>query len=735
MKRLILLGLILFLLVPLIMGEKEINSETAVGMTGSTNSNSKPGFIIISTVEDEALTDFVKFKENMYRVKVIQIDEIKDISKGVDLPEQIRNWLKNNVTEQDRYLLLIGEPSGDNYTWNSTGGKLPMRIAYPSGREWDWRLPTDFYYADLDGDWDKDNDLIYGEVEDDEINWRQELIVGRIPTSNSSLVKIILENIIEFETEEKFRESIKRKKACIAMTMRLWEGLKPPTGDLSILGEQLRNLLEANIEVITLYEKEGDYISSFNCTFPLNKENFENSIKNTDITIVSFRTRNIWKDENSNKNIEQKEIKDIEYFDRSLNIETPISLFWLGGAYGADPLWRDSPMNNFLVSGKIITGVGATSLIVIDENWKSLVSGRYAQSFTYLFTSNLVAKGQIVIGEAMFKTFEQYYNLYSPLDEYDYMLLGFEFLGDPTLELRIDTTPPEIKIMPIEDFTNQKKILVKGEVLDSSGIALLSINDEIVEVKNISFEKEITLEEGENKIEIIALDKAGNKAEMKILIVCDTLPPEIVCSIPEKVYTDLLSVKGSVTDKNAIKNFTINKENVSLKENTFQYSLQLSEGNNTIVIEAEDIAGNRTTKTFNVKYIKRSILKLQIGSKTMYVNDSPFEIDVPPIILEGRTLLPIRWVAEPLGAEVGWDGVEKKVTVTLKDTKIELWIGKSIARVNGVDTPIDPDNPKVVPIIKDGRTMLPVRFVVENLGCKVDWDQDTKTVTITYPKD
>jgi len=735
MKRLILLGLILFLLVPLIMGEKEINSETAVGMTGSTNSNSKPGFIIISTVEDEALTDFVKFKENMYRVKVIQIDEIKDISKGVDLPEQIRNWLKNNVTEQDRYLLLIGEPSGDNYTWNSTGGKLPMRIAYPSGREWDWRLPTDFYYADLDGDWDKDNDLIYGEVEDDEINWRQELIVGRIPTSNSSLVKIILENIIEFETEEKFRESIKRKKACIAMTMRLWEGLKPPTGDLSILGEQLRNLLEANIEVITLYEKEGDYISSFNCTFPLNKENFENSIKNTDITIVSFRTRNIWKDENSNKNIEQKEIKDIEYFDRSLNIETPISLFWLGGAYGADPLWRDSPMNNFLVSGKIITGVGATSLIVIDENWKSLVSGRYAQSFTYLFTSNLVAKGQIVIGEAMFKTFEQYYNLYSPLDEYDYMLLGFEFLGDPTLELRIDTTPPEIKIMPIEDFTNQKKILVKGEVLDSSGIALLSINDEIVEVKNISFEKEITLEEGENKIEIIALDKAGNKAEMKILIVCDTLPPEIVCSIPEKVYTDLLSVKGSVTDKNAIKNFTINKENVSLKENTFQYSLQLSEGNNTIVIEAEDIAGNRTTKTFNVKYIKRSILKLQIGSKTMYVNDSPFEIDVPPIILEGRTLLPIRWVAEPLGAEVGWDGVEKKVTVTLKDTKIELWIGKSIARVNGVDTPIDPDNPKVVPIIKDGRTMLPVRFVAENLGCKVDWDQDTKTVTITYPKD
>ena len=123
---------------------------------------------------------------------------------------------------------------------------------------------------------------------------------------------------------------------------------------------------------------------------------------------------------------------------------------------------------------------------------------------------------------------------------------------------------------------------------------------------------------------------------------------------------------------------------------------------------------------------------LQIGSKIMYVNDGPLDIDVPPIIIEGRTLLPIRWVAEPLGAEVGWDGVERKVTVSLEDIHIELWIGKSIAKVNGVNKAIDPDNPKVVPIIKDGRTMLPVRFVAENLGCEVGWDADTKTVTITY---
>ncbi|MBC7195354.1 MAG: copper amine oxidase N-terminal domain-containing protein [Caldisericia bacterium] len=137
---------------------------------------------------------------------------------------------------------------------------------------------------------------------------------------------------------------------------------------------------------------------------------------------------------------------------------------------------------------------------------------------------------------------------------------------------------------------------------------------------------------------------------------------------------------------------------------------------------------------YKVTYIKRKVLKLQIGNKTMYVNDLPQEIDVPPQIVEGRTYLPIRWVAEPLGAEVNWDGKEKKVTISLKENLIELWIGKNMARINGVDTPIDPNNSKVVPMIISGRTMLPVRFVAENLGCKVDWDGTTKTVTITYPK-
>jgi len=70
--------------------------------------------------------------------------------------------------------------------------------------------------------------------------------------------------------------------------------------------------------------------------------------------------------------------------------------------------------------------------------------------------------------------------------------------------------------------------------------------------------------------------------------------------------------------------------------------------------------------------------------------------------------------------------------VTLGGTTIELWIGKSAARVNGATTLIDSTNAKVVPEIINGRTMLPLRFVSENLGATVGWDQNTQTITITY---
>jgi hypothetical protein len=129
-----------------------------------------------------------------------------------------------------------------------------------------------------------------------------------------------------------------------------------------------------------------------------------------------------------------------------------------------------------------------------------------------------------------------------------------------------------------------------------------------------------------------------------------------------------------------------------------------------------------------------TVIQLYIDSVEYYVNGQLQTMDTPPVIHEGRTLLPIRYVAEPLGAAVGWEAGQRKATVTLGQQTVELWIGQNQARVNGTNQAIDDMNTGVVPLIMPpGRTMLPLRFIAETLGCQVEWDAATRRVTITYP--
>ena len=147
-----------------------------------------------------------------------------------------------------------------------------------------------------------------------------------------------------------------------------------------------------------------------------------------------------------------------------------------------------------------------------------------------------------------------------------------------------------------------------------------------------------------------------------------------------------------------------------------------------------NVTTNHTISATFEKEITQTVIILKIGDTNFTVNGETRSLDSPPVIKNSRTLLPIRAVVEALGGTVGWDANDKKVTVSLGSTTLELWIGKSIAKVNGIDTPIDSANSKVVPEIINSRTMLPLRFVTENLGCDVHWDGATKTITITYPK-
>jgi uncharacterized repeat protein (TIGR02543 family) len=145
-----------------------------------------------------------------------------------------------------------------------------------------------------------------------------------------------------------------------------------------------------------------------------------------------------------------------------------------------------------------------------------------------------------------------------------------------------------------------------------------------------------------------------------------------------------------------------------------------------------NVTSNHTISARFEQEQKQTVIVLQIGNPMFTVNAISKTLDSPPVIKNGRTLVPIRAIIEALGGTVGWDGTARKATVALGRATIELWIGRNTARVNGVTTPIDAANVKVVPEIINGRTMLPLRFVSESLGCSIVWADATKTITITY---
>lgn len=107
------------------------------------------------------------------------------------------------------------------------------------------------------------------------------------------------------------------------------------------------------------------------------------------------------------------------------------------------------------------------------------------------------------------------------------------------------------------------------------------------------------------------------------------------------------------------------------------------------------------------------------------VNGQIIHGDASPIIMNKRTLVPVRLVSENLGLAVGWNPELKEVTLSNEETEIKFIIGFNTYTKNGLDISMD-----TAPIIQNGRTYLPIRVIGECLDKKVDWDQNTKTVLL-----
>ena len=116
----------------------------------------------------------------------------------------------------------------------------------------------------------------------------------------------------------------------------------------------------------------------------------------------------------------------------------------------------------------------------------------------------------------------------------------------------------------------------------------------------------------------------------------------------------------------------------------------------------------------------------ELPDVTFIVDGKVADCDVPPVIENGRTLVPVRALFESLDSKVGWDARTKKITIIYEDTEILLFADSVVAIVDNLYKELD-----VSAKIIDSRTMIPVRFVSETLKFDVQWDDKTRTVTVT----
>lgn len=118
-------------------------------------------------------------------------------------------------------------------------------------------------------------------------------------------------------------------------------------------------------------------------------------------------------------------------------------------------------------------------------------------------------------------------------------------------------------------------------------------------------------------------------------------------------------------------------------------------------------------------------IKLIIGRLEAQIDGRTAKLDVAPTILNNRTMVPVRFIGEAFGAQFAWDEKTRKVTYTLGDLKIELYIDNKTASVNGRQVALE-----APPYIVQGRTMVPLRFVGEYMEASFSWDSATRTVSI-----
>jgi len=303
-------------------------------------------------------------------------------------------------------------------------------------------------------------------------------------------------------------------------------------------------------------------------------------------------------------------------------------------------------------------------------------------------------------------------------------------IGSAEIRVVPDTTAPWLEVDPLPPLTNKPQVEVTGQTNPGNTV---NINNQTVQVDDDgSFKGNVALKEGLNTIIVEAKNKNDMKVRKMVTITLDTTPPNLfiddpgyLVAIGKQASLDV-EITGRVEPDSKV---TVNNIPAKVTHDIFkteESKIALKPGKNTVTVMAVDAAGNGATVTKEILVYKRMTIQLTIDNKEPIIDDEKQPpLEAAPFISGGRTMVPVRFIAEAYGAQVDYDSTTKGITITLEETVIAMQVGVNTAYVNGKAYTID-----APPVIVNGRTFVPIRFISEMFNATVTYDVATRTVTI-----
>jgi hypothetical protein len=300
--------------------------------------------------------------------------------------------------------------------------------------------------------------------------------------------------------------------------------------------------------------------------------------------------------------------------------------------------------------------------------------------------------------------------------------------GEPvTRSFVVDLTRPT---MILDGYTGD--ILVRSPQLTLTGTVSEPV--EVVQVNGVPasvtpdnrFSVTVSVGDGQALV-CYTRDIAGNVTNFVRTVHLDSVPPVITKAGPSMtsstVHAEQYEVRVTVNEASTV---TVNGQPMTQVSPEYVATIPLQKGVNEVTVRAVDTAGNEGILSWSVTRADTLTIRLTADTATAMVGDEQRSLDAPPIIVNGVTFVPLRFIGEALGAQVTWSPALQVVFLVRGSSQVQLTVGSKLAIIDGRITQL-----LEAPRIQNGRTMVPLRFISEAFGADVTWDQATKAVTVS----